>query len=269
MPSLGADPEHLRAQADQLGSAGARLDELFTAVAGVVAGATWSGPDADAFRTEFDQARIQAMITANRVRARGRLLVAEADQQAAASHPVAGGPDGIPAVSIFAGARASADVSSESLLATMLKVFDKGTAARIPDVLKDRLPLSPAALRALKLLPAFGTIPDALQLGDALADGDTGGTIGNFYEIALGAIPHPVAGGASLLNSALGDVLPGNKTPLERSGDLAAQDIRVRTAEALGIVVSERIGFDAGSTESNMISSGAGLGAHILLQVLR
>ena len=269
MLTLGADTDQLRTISGVLGDAAQRMENVVTALAAEGEQITWLGPDADSFRAELQKVCLQGSDVAQHVRAHGRQLETEADEQDTASSPALG----LRTIPLHPDEHKRPGPSR-------LMPMQKGTSPDISETLDwvaDRLRylktlrhqkvldnlLEPAERRLLKLLPVIGAIPDAIEASQALGEGDTGGVIGNLYEAGLAAAPHPAAAAISAGND-LGDLmLPGDSSPIELLGELASYGDRARTGEALGSVISGHLGYEDGSLPDNMLAAGLGTAGHL------
>src|SRR5690625_2188858 len=123
--------------------------------------------------------------------------------------------------------------------------------------------LGPGGKRLLKFLPVLGAVPDGVEAGQALVDGDTGAVIGNLYEAGVAAVPHPLTATISLAND-IGDLaLPGDSSPLEHLGEIAAHGDRARMGEMVGGTISDYLGYEDGSLVDNMLTAGLGTVGHL------
>src|SRR5699024_605086 len=93
--------------------------------------------------------------------------------------------------------------------------------------------LGPGGKRLLKFLPVL--------------DGETGAVTGNLYRAGVAAVPHPITATISLAND-IGDLaLPGDSSPLEHLGEIAAHGDRARMGEMVGGTISDYLGYEDGS----------------------
>lgn len=89
----GMAPHAAQAQAERLDGAGSRLEELRSALDGTVARVAWAGADAEAFRMAWaTDAGARLSILSESLRATGRALSAEVEQQEGASEAEGPGP---------------------------------------------------------------------------------------------------------------------------------------------------------------------------------
>src|SRR5690625_6502947 len=66
--------------------------------------------------------------------------------------------------------------------------------------------------------------------------------MGNLYEAGVAAVPHPITATISLAND-IGDLaLPGDSSPLEHLGEIAAHGDRARMGEMVGGTISDYLG---------------------------
>ena len=275
MLAFGADTAELRRFSGVLGEAAQRMEDVITALAADGEQIMWVGPDADSFRAELDKVCLQGSEVAQQVRARGLQLETEADEQDAAS--AAGGSRNVTMPhgqkhrgpsrpgSMHKGLSPDpADVLDwvAARLRHLATLMNEKQAERILGESIEEL-LSPAERRLWKLLPVLGAIPDAIEAGQALGEGDTGAVIGNLHEAGLAAAPHPVAAVISAGND-LGDlVLPGDSSPVELLGELASHGDRVRMGEMTGSVISDQLGYEDGSLPDNVLTAGLGTLGHL------
>ncbi|EWS80479.1 WXG100 family type VII secretion target [Brachybacterium phenoliresistens] len=99
----GADTESLRDGSSLVARRAEMLHDLEARLRALIEGVTWTGPDADAFRTEWSfRVRPAIADAAHLLRRRSLALAAAADEQDAASSPDgprdAGGPRHVPAL---------------------------------------------------------------------------------------------------------------------------------------------------------------------------
>src|SRR5699024_2611789 len=116
--------------------------------------------------------------------------------------------------------------------------------------------LTPGGKRQLKLLPALSAIQVGVETGQALLYVDTGAVSGNLYEAGVAAVPHQITATISLAND-IGDLaLPGDSSPLEHLGEIAAHGDRARMGEMVGGTISDYLGYEDGSLVDNMLTAG-------------
>lgn len=85
MNFLGADTDQVRDQGTRTSDGAGRLDELISALRGVITQARWEGPDADSFRDRAQSAFQEANGAGDMLRARADELNGHADEQDQAS----------------------------------------------------------------------------------------------------------------------------------------------------------------------------------------
>ncbi|GAA4524711.1 hypothetical protein GCM10023160_16670 [Brachybacterium paraconglomeratum] len=96
MTFYGADTEQLRDLAGRFTDASVRIDDLLTSLQGLVRAVNWAGPDAEDFRSQFDDTHQRGASTTAQISERGTQLSAEADEQDATSaHDGSGSSTGI------------------------------------------------------------------------------------------------------------------------------------------------------------------------------
>lgn len=279
MLALGADTDQLRSLSGALGDAAHRLEELFAALRDHASRATWVGADAQAFRIELEQVCLHGTSVAEQVDTRGHQLEKEADEQDSASSLAAGSlPHGLgvwnlphlpgpwklphgPLPSWRVPLPKGIGLDPLETLDTASDVQRQLDSIRHQDSMKSML--GPGGKRLLKFLPVLGAVPDGVEAGQALVDGDTGAVIGNLYEAGVAAVPHPITATISLAND-IGDLaLPGDSSPLEHLGEIAAHGDRARMGEMVGGTISDYLGYEDGSLVDNMLTAGLGTVGHL------
>lgn len=270
MTFLGADTDQLRETASAFERGATSLETLLTSLSGVVGAVDWQGPDADGFRSDFDQLLRQALTTTGRVSKRATALEEEAEEQDEASG--GGGADGAGgqgAPNPLDGIRRIFDGLSgpggpadpdEKMRKTTQEILTR-VAEKVSESVGENKRF-PGWLRTMgRRAPLVSAIPDLYLAGEALMDGDTGGVIGHGAQAFISGYPHPAAGIVSQLNSLTEGHLPGDSSWIEFNGDIATRTATVRSGESLGAGVSHLLGFDTGSTGSNVLTSGYGAGS--------
>ena len=87
MTMLGMNPESVRSMATQLDNSAWDIEGMITRLTGLLGGVEWNGPDAAAFRSDWDGAHVTALrnvLTAlNAAAARARTNADQQDQASA------------------------------------------------------------------------------------------------------------------------------------------------------------------------------------------
>src|SRR5699024_2628077 len=94
--------------------------------------------------------------------------------------------------------------------------------------------LGPGGKRLLKFLPVLGAVPDGAEPGLGRVDGGTDAVIVNLYQAAVAAVPHPMTATITLPNDIAALALPGESSPLEHLGEIAAHGDRAGMGEIVG-----------------------------------
>lgn len=270
----GADTDQLRNLASQFTDASGRIEDLLTSLRGQVHAVNWMGPDADDFRSRYDEAHLRGKSTTAQVSERGTRLEAEADEQDATSSPDSRAHGGrsagsAPGKGFGGGGPFPAPTSDNDGLKDTAKHIAETVGEKISKMVEDSKDAPPWLRRAAKMTPIAGAIPDLSEAVESLEAGDTGGVLGNSAEALASVTPIPFIQGLATANDFTDGRLPGNRSWMETSGDFAGDTPTARLGESIGSKVSDELGLAEGSTGRNIITSGTGagaVGAHMLLQ---
>ena len=279
MTFLGADTDQLRETASAFERGAASLETLMTTLSGVVGAVDWQGPDADGFRSGFDQLLRQALTTTGRVSQRATALEEEAEEQDEASSNGGGG----------------AGDSSSNPLDSIRRLFDDVLVPGPPDWLDDaaghgkkfkeqwdeyreKMRRQPDGSgdgkdstggkdaggdslkkKFLKWAPVIGAIPELKEMYAAMSRGETGLAIGNGFEAMWAVAPNPLIEVGSFINDASPSFTGSDRTLLEQFGEAQGKSIATRAGEQRGMQISDLLGLERGGTASNLMKSSAGM----------
>lgn len=221
---LGADTEALRALGRAVGGGAERLEQLTAQLDGIVGGARWQGPDADAFRADWaGHVRTGMHARVGALRGEAAELAGQADEQDGASGDGgAGGPGGA-----ADGPRASpppGDVEGIRLMAAHAPLGAADTSAAVgestlafPETGLELAP--PETAHRIEVDADHALAPDGADEPFGLdedgapitLDPDTRydvGEHGTYYTYDEGRIEYVEAGGGEAMNPNLRETLP-------------------------------------------------------------
>lgn len=257
MTFLGADTEQLLSASERISDGGQRIEELLTTLGPLVQGVEWTGPDADAFRDRFEEARRRGSDAAQSLSERSSRLKQEAEEQDEASGE--DGAGGLPG-SGDSPCTPGTESNPGGLPDWVDKVFDHYRGQGIDRMLKD-LAHSPWARGLGKVLPGIGALPEVGDLIAHVRAGDVGGGISDIGSIALGFVP-----GGGILNVADGvspAFMPGGKSLMDWGGEIESNGIFAQQGKMTGAAISATLGLDPGSTADTVTRSSASIGGYV------
>lgn len=264
MTFLGADTDQLRSTARSVADGAQRLEETLTTLGPLVRGVEWTGPDAEEFRTRFDDAHHRCSETAQTLSERGARLEREAEEQDETSDLDArsgagGSPDRGPSAGSDSGSGTDRP-GTPSWIDTILDEYRGQGIGKIGDFLKD----SPWARRIMKTMPVIGALPEVADLIGHVRDGDTGSAIGDIGSIALSFVPG-IGSIGGVIDGVSPAFMPEGASLMDWGGKIESNGFAVQQGEMTAMVLSASLGFEKGSTGDNVIRSSAGVGAYLLL----
>lgn len=260
MTFLGADTDQLRSTAESHSDGARRLEEILALLVPLVQGVEWVGPDAEAFRAQFEEVHRRGTSAAHDLERRSAELGAESEEQDSTSEADgAGSGIGGP------GARATPPGAPGSGMPEWVeKMLDKHRGDGVGRAYDQMGSDSRLLRRLMKALPFAGALPEVQEFIQHVQEGESGMAIGDVGEIVLGLVPHPVAQIASTVNGFSDAFMPEGKSLLEWGGEIEANGFVSQHAEWMGGRFSESLGYEEGSTGDNVIRSSAAVGSYLL-----
>lgn len=264
MTFLGADTDQLRSTAESFSDGSQRLEELFAVLVPLVQGVEWVGPDAEAFRAEFDEAHRRGTSAARDLERWRTRLDAEGEEQDSASEAdgAEAGSDGRGAGSSPSGPSSPGQDGSglPDWVEKALGIHQGDGVGRT----HERMGGGGWPRLLMKALPFAGALPEVQEFIQHVQEGESGMAIGDIGEIVVGAFPNPIVQTAGSVNGLSPAFMPEGKSLLEWGGEIEANGFVSQGAEITGSAISMSLGYEEGSTGDNVIRSSAVVGSYIL-----